>query len=176
MSATAGTDRLQVRPVSVGDAGIVGDVYLRSWRAGYEGLVDPERLEPVARVRSAYDWASAIEDFAGPAFGLGTVDGAPVGIVKVGPDPTEPYDGTWVELLYVVPEAWGSGISVALLSWGLGACRSAGVCEVRLRVVEAQARARRFYEREGWSYDPTIPPRHNDFFPLLCMRRELGGG
>jgi hypothetical protein len=43
---------------------------------------------------------------------------------------------------------------------------------VRLRVVDAQARAKRFYEREGWVSDE-VPPSHNDFFSLACLRRDL---
>jgi GNAT superfamily N-acetyltransferase len=164
---------LVVRSVTTGDAATVADVYLRSWRAGYDGLVDADRLEPVARALAAYDWVGAIESFDGAGFGLGELAGEPVGIVKVGPDPTEPHDGTWVELLYVVPEAWGSGISAALLDWGVARARALGDRVVRLRVVEEQARARRFYEREGWRDDPSIPPGRNDFFALLCLRLEI---
>jgi hypothetical protein len=47
---------------------------------------------------------------------------------------------------------------------------------MRLRVVEAHHRARRFYEREGWEYDPDVPPSHNALFPLLCVRRSLTTG
>ena len=28
--------------------------------------------------------------------------------------------------------------------------------------------------REGWEPDPDVPASHNDFFPLLCLRRRLG--
>lgn len=43
----------------------------------------------------------------------------------------------------------------------------------RLRVVEAQARARRFYEREDWRLDERLAPAHNGFFSLIYYRRDL---
>lgn len=45
--------------------------------------------------------------------------------------------------------------------------------EVRLRVVESHHRARRFYEREGWTVDEEMEPAANDFFRLVYYRRDL---
>ena len=42
-----------------------------------------------------------------------------------------------------------------------------------LRVVEVQAKARRFYEREGWRLDEQLASAHNGFFPLVYYRRDL---
>jgi GNAT superfamily N-acetyltransferase len=51
-----------------------------------------------------------------------------------------------VEALYVVPEAWGTGVAAALYE------RIADVAGVpaTLWVLEANARGRRFWERRGW--------------------------
>jgi GNAT superfamily N-acetyltransferase len=106
-------------------------------------------------------------------FALGYVDDAAAGVAKIGPDPTEAVRGTWLELLYVAPEFWGSGIANALLRWATDHAAADGAAVMRLLVVEAQHRARRFYEREFWEYDPDVPLSHNDFFPLPCMHRSL---
>jgi GNAT superfamily N-acetyltransferase len=55
--------------------------------------------------------------------------------------------------LYVVPDAWGSGAARALMNTGLAAMRERGATEATLWVGEPNARARRFYEREGWEED-----------------------
>jgi RimJ/RimL family protein N-acetyltransferase len=55
--------------------------------------------------------------------------------------------------LYVVPEAWGTGAAQELMSTALAAMRAGGQRQAILWVVEENARARRFYEREGWSPD-----------------------
>jgi GNAT superfamily N-acetyltransferase len=54
--------------------------------------------------------------------------------------------------LYVVPEAWGSGVAAALHETALGWMRNRAD-EAILWVGEANARARRFYERKGWRAD-----------------------
>jgi GNAT superfamily N-acetyltransferase len=97
-------------------------------------------------------------------------------VAKIGPDPTEAVRGIWLELLYVAPEFWGTGVAAELLRWATDHAAADDTAVMRLRVVAAQHRARRFYEREGWEYDPDVPPSHNDFFPLLCMHRSLTAG
>lgn len=54
--------------------------------------------------------------------------------------------------LYVVPEAWGSGVATALHETALDWMRPRA-SDAILWVGEANARARRFYEREGWRPD-----------------------
>lgn len=56
--------------------------------------------------------------------------------------------------LYVVPVAWGSGVAAKLMDAALGGVGS-GAKEAALWVGEANARARRFYQREGWVADGT---------------------
>lgn len=136
------------------DALIIGDVYLRSWRAGYDGLVDPVRLELVAAERAAYDWPAAIND-PDASFALGYVDGGAAGVAKIGPDPTEAVRGTWLELLYVAPGFWGSGVANALLRWATDHAAADGATVMRLRVVEAQHRARRLTSARAGSTTPT---------------------
>ena len=63
-----------------------------------------------------------------------------------------------VEDLHVVPRAWGTGVARALLLAAVADLRAAGATAPFLWVGEANARARRFYEREGWSFDGTREP------------------
>ena len=46
-----------------------------------------------------------------------------------------------------MPERWGSGVADALHDAALAAL---GCAEVKLWVLEENARARRFYEKRGW--------------------------
>lgn len=52
--------------------------------------------------------------------------------------------------LYVVPEEWGTGIARSLLETAIRFLRSAADDTATLWVGVDNARARRFYEREGW--------------------------
>ena len=53
--------------------------------------------------------------------------------------------------LYVVPGARGTGIAQALMAATLEAMRGEGHGESSLWVGTDNVRARRFYEREGWT-------------------------
>jgi GNAT superfamily N-acetyltransferase len=53
--------------------------------------------------------------------------------------------------LFVRRDMWGSGLARALLAAAVDAARERGFARMRLFVAAGQARARRFYEREGWA-------------------------
>jgi GNAT superfamily N-acetyltransferase len=59
----------------------------------------------------------------------------------------------WLQGLFVVPDAWGSGLADRLHDEAIGALRAAGESCCRLWVIEANQRARRFYARHGWRQD-----------------------
>lgn len=62
-------------------------------------------------------------------------------------------DACELRSVYVVPEAWGSGVARDLLETALESMRARGATEAVLWVVEENGRARHFYEREGWTAD-----------------------
>ena len=66
------------------------------------------------------------------------------------PHPVDDPELGHVRNLFVVPSEWGSGLARQLHAAVVEAARGLGMAELRLYVAEGQARARRFYEREGW--------------------------
>jgi GNAT superfamily N-acetyltransferase len=52
--------------------------------------------------------------------------------------------------MYVVPPRWGTGVGRALHAAAVEHLRACGLPAAHLWVIEGNARARRFYEREGW--------------------------
>jgi RimJ/RimL family protein N-acetyltransferase len=67
-------------------------------------------------------------------------DGAAVGVAAI--------DACWLHGLYVVPDAWGTGVALALHDAALAAMPDCA--EVKLWALEENGRARRFYEKQGW--------------------------
>ncbi len=108
-----------------------------------------------------------------------TADGAVAGQVTVVPAakaarPSEDPALGHLRNLYVDRSQWGSGLASLLMDAAVEAARQRGFAELRLFVAEGQARARRFYEREGWR---AVTEPYFDSVPGLSMveyRRALG--
>ena len=82
--------------------------------------------------------------------------------------------GCWLEALYVLPQAWGTGHADDLHDAAVEELRRLAVERARLWVLEENARARRFYERHGWRADGTsrvveFPPNPTDLGYTLAI-------
>ena len=163
---------MRVRPAEVEEAAEISLAYIASWRAGYEGLLEADVLDVEGAKRATYDWPAEVRresSYVGVAVSADVV----VGVVEACDPPGGSRDLPEIVMLYVVPEYWDIGVASSLLANGVGWIRERGWETARLRVVEAQARARRFYEREGWRLDTELEAAHNGFFELLYYRRDL---
>jgi GNAT superfamily N-acetyltransferase len=126
-----------LRPGGEADVDAIADIWHRGWRDGHLGHV-PAALPPLrglAQLRARV-----------PAR-LGTTTVATIGPVVVG---FVALHDDEVEQLYVDAAARGTGVAAALLAHGesvIGATHD----RAWLAVVPGNARARRFYERCGWS-------------------------
>ena len=161
---------MRVRPAEHSDCSAISSAYLTSWRAGYQGLLSGDELETQALARSGRDWASALSQPDRVVF----VAEDEQGIVGVAECEHRPVPGRlpWLQMLYVVPSAWGTGVGVELLRAALGAVHQAGHRSLWLVVVDHQTRARRFYEREGFVLETSITPGSNGLFDLVHYRYD----
>jgi GNAT superfamily N-acetyltransferase len=64
----------------------------------------------------------------------------------------------WLQGLFVVPDAWGSGLAGRLHAATITIMQAHGCSRCRLWVLEANHRARRFYARHGWRPDGRRQP------------------
>jgi GNAT superfamily N-acetyltransferase len=75
--------------------------------------------------------------------------------------------------LFVRPPWWGTGLATALHAEAVHEAASRGYTAMRLFTPAGQARARRFYEREGWTAAGE-PSDALDFgMPLIEYRRAI---
>jgi GNAT superfamily N-acetyltransferase len=97
------------------------------------------------------------------------------GYAVVGADPDDAAAGL-LFLLYTPPEAWGTGAGSRLMQASLQRLLAMAVGEARLWVLEANARARAFYQREGWRPDGATSTSTFDgiAFPALRYTRTTG--
>jgi GNAT superfamily N-acetyltransferase len=105
-------------------------------------------------------------------------DGAPAGQVALMParmhaHPSQEPGLAHFWQLFVRPPWWGSGLATALHAEAIREAGARGFTEMRLFTPAGQVRARRFYEREGWTVAGE-PSDHLDFgMPLVEYRRAI---
>jgi GNAT superfamily N-acetyltransferase len=107
---------------------------------------------------------------------LAEVDGEHAGQVAFSPARDEP-GVAHVWMLFLRTPFWGSGLATTLLARGVEEARASGrYAAMRLHTPAEQARARRFYEREGWTAE--APPFYEPMLglALVTYRRALGAG
>jgi GNAT superfamily N-acetyltransferase len=134
---TPHADPVALRPATSADAEAIADVWHEGWRDGHLGHV-PKALEPH---RSLEHFRERVPPRI-PHTTVATLDGVVAGFVTV--------HGDEVEQLFVARRARGTGLADALLRHAERVIAQRH--EVAwLAVVAGNARARRFYERNGWS-------------------------
>lgn len=148
------------RDAAVEDGLAIARVWQAAWQAAYSGLMPAEYL-------AGLDAAAAV-----PAFeaGLGAdlsvlvleLDGNIVGFSGYGAsrDPDARPETAEVIAINLHPSCWRRGLGRELLRETLQRLRTRGFSEATLWVVHGNARAREFYEAQGWLPDGV--EKHDD--------------
>jgi len=128
---------IDMRPATRADAPLVAIIWHRGWRDGHEGHVPDELVS--ARTEASFHLRASqrVADTT-----IATADGALAGFVMVVRDE--------VEQMYVAPAHRRTGVAAALLAKAEEIIAGNGHECAWLAVVAGNARARRFYERNGW--------------------------
>jgi GNAT superfamily N-acetyltransferase len=137
-----------VRVAEPADCRGIAEVHVRTWRAAYQHAFAPELLEGLSVDERETQWRQRIEEEA--AVWVAQMLGRVVGFASVGPSRTEEGVGE-LYAIYVLPEAWGSGAAHELMGAVKAWFASEGYSTAMLWVLADNPRARRFYERQGWS-------------------------
>ncbi|HVS86328.1 MAG TPA: GNAT family N-acetyltransferase [Gaiellaceae bacterium] len=142
---------MTVRRAVVEDASAIAAVHVGTWQAAYAHVFGAERLAGLDVARRAGFWREWIGGGRANVF-VAEEEGRVVAFASVGANEHEPELGE-LYAIYALPEAWGTGAGPALMAAALDALREAGFAEAILWVLSDNPRARRFYEREGWTAD-----------------------
>jgi ribosomal protein S18 acetylase RimI-like enzyme len=139
-----------VRRARLEDAAAIADVHVRTWRAAYEHVFGAERLAAIDVGGREHLARRFVE---GEQFDLFLAEDAEgvAGFVATGPPAAEDETRRELYAMYVLPRAWGSGAAGKLMRAATEAMRARGEAAAILWVLEDNLRARRFYERDGWT-------------------------
>jgi GNAT superfamily N-acetyltransferase len=157
---------LRIRPATPADAARVTDIWASGWPDGHLADAPPELL--AHRTREAF--VPRVEAALGRTW-VAELGDEVAGFVML--------HGDEVDQLYVDAPFRGTGVAAQLLADAARRIREAGHAVPWLAVARGNARARRFYEREGWtdagefSYEAEMGEGASMPFP--CHRMELRG-
>jgi GNAT superfamily N-acetyltransferase len=128
----------ELRSATPDDAPVIARIWHDGWRDGHLGHVADELV--TVRTRESFDQRAAarVADTV-----VATVDGAVAGFIMV--------VGDEVEQVYVAGEQRGTGLAAVLLNEAERLVAANGHRRAWLAVAPGNARARRFYERSGWT-------------------------
>lgn len=146
---------VSVRPAGLADIPAIVAVQAGSWRSAYRGIVDDAFLDAIPIQQWIESWRAHF--FAGDTHCfVAEREGRVVGFTSVGrTDGGEDLGPEVGELhtIYIEAGEYGRGLGRQLLQTAVEQLRSDGYREAVLWVLEANARARRFYEAGGWKAD-----------------------
>jgi GNAT superfamily N-acetyltransferase len=167
---------VRLRPGDDGDLMAVGDLHYRSRRSAYAGILSPAALD-FGSPRALGEWWQERFRWERDTHRLTVAerDGAPAGFTYLGVG--EEPDTAELSAIHVEPALVGTGVGRLLMIDALAALRAYGSTGV-LWVLEGNVRARRFYERGGWTCDGTVrdAPMGAETTRQLRYSRELADG
>jgi GNAT superfamily N-acetyltransferase len=131
---------LCIRTAKPEEAEVLLEIQKASAVAGFGHVFPPDKY-PFPSEAVLDRWRKAFDDRAEVVM-LAELDGAAVGFAAMRAE--------WLDALYVVPSCWGVGVGPRLHDHALTWIRDSGSKRCQLWVLEANPRARRFYEKRGW--------------------------
>lgn len=157
-----------IRWASLDDAPSLADVHVTTWQKAYAGILEADFLAGLDRERRARWWRGIVD--AGARVHVVDVEGKVVGFCYAG----DSDDAGWGEIyaIYVLPEHWGEGYGRELLTAGKESLAADGHDCALLWVLEGNDRARRFYERQGWTIGKPIRVEEIGGFQVTEVRYE----
>lgn len=133
-----------LRPGSAEDAAVVADIWHRAWHVAHPGQV-PDGLTAARTLEAFHERTpKRVGDTT-----VAEVDGQVAGFIMIA--------GDEVEQVFVDPDQHGSGVAALLLSEAERQVAAMGHHVAWLAVVTGNPRARRFYEKHGWSDGGDLP-------------------
>jgi GNAT superfamily N-acetyltransferase len=161
----------QVRPATPDDTYDVARVQVRSWQSAYRGLIAQEYLDSLKPETWARRYTFGRMGVGLPST-LVAVNGSTIcGLATTGlcRDVDLSNFGELMAI-YVDPAYVGTGVGRLLIAAARARLRGVGVRQAALWVLDGNARARRFYERDGWRFDGTRRTRTYGNAPVEEVR------
>jgi GNAT superfamily N-acetyltransferase len=147
---------MEVRAAGPEDSYAVAGVHVRSWQVAYRGLISQEYLDSLTPEAWVRRYTFGRMGFQLPHTLIAVEGRAVRGLVTAGlcRDWDMPNFGELLAI-YVDPAHFRTGVGRLLITVARERLLHIGVRQALLWVLDGNVGARRFYERDGWSFDGT---------------------
>src|SRR5262249_6861005 len=149
--------KLTVRQATVDDAATIARLQVRGWQWGYREILPKDFLASLSAEAREPKWRAQLEPNSPACTWMAIEDDLPLGLVTYGPardsDLSPSIGAGEIYAIYIEEAVAGTGVGRALMAHATKALRSRGHKLAVLWVLEANSRARRFYEIGGWERD-----------------------
>ena len=176
MTSDAG---VEVRDATPGDAPAIAAVHVASWRSAYVGLLPPAVLDGLSEAQRARQWHRVLDPSSADRVVVADDGGRVVGFAHVGAahDADVGADTGQLLTIYLHPDVWGRGVGRTVHDAGLARLAERGHRSAVLWMLSNNARAERFYARQGWARDGRIRVQQFGGAVVIDHRwaRELAG-
>ena len=166
---------MEIRRATVSDAAGIARVHVLGWQTVYRGALPQAYLDSLDPAQHAQMWSGLLPTQEWPRAGtlVAVSDSEIVGFAGFCPSRDADADPVVVgemATLYLLPSVWRSGLGSRLMDASLAVLAEAGYRESTLWVLDANDRARRFYEATGWHHDGTVERKESDTLTLTELR------
>ena len=128
--------------------------HISSWRSAYKGIVPDEILNNLSLEERAEKFKQNLQEFKDVLYYCPIYEGKIIGklIISKSHDEDKP-NACEVGAIYLIEEFWGKSYGRQMMNFAIDMLRNMGYNEIFLWVLEENSRARRFYEKCGFSFD-----------------------
>jgi ribosomal protein S18 acetylase RimI-like enzyme len=146
----------QIRKAIYNDIPTIAYLHIEGWKGAYGGIVDQAYLDSLTLDKRIEDWKGWLAAGESQVF-LAEEEGQPAGFIVTGrtktpppgSSPIRPSHSAEIYALYLAPAFWRRGIGTKLFVHGLRQLKEGKHSSVCLWVLDANARAKSFYEKLG---------------------------
>jgi len=130
--------------------------HVSAWRSAYKGIVPDEYLNNLSIEKRAEKFKQKLQEFKDVLYYCAVYENRIIGFFDMGKscDEDKPNTGE-IYAIYSIEEFWSKGVGRQMMDYAIDTLKHMGYNEIVLWVLEENSRARRFYEKCGFSFDGT---------------------
>lgn len=143
-----------IRSAQPADAAVLAEILCASWRSAYKDIITQEELERNTNIKSRTAMIERLQASGVSNIFLAFADGKPCGMISFGKSrDNDLADYAEIVAIYALESYWGKGVGGQLMRLALSEMKRLGYKNVLLWTFEANTRAQRFYEKNGFVAD-----------------------